>query len=226
MTAPVAPARTGAARGGTRRGLLAWVAAGVLGAALILLASGRVWAEVAYPPAPGATRSGTVALSGGDLAPVLSPLALACLAAVVAVLATRGLWRRVVGALIALLGAAAAVAAGQGASPSRAVEVAGPGGTLTGLAKTAVSAMPAWPIAAAAGGLALTAAGAVAAARGGRWPAMSERYERRGPRPDGAASGERGERPARSERSERSLWDALDQGVDPTEGEGPDGRQG
>ncbi|MFC4532884.1 TIGR02234 family membrane protein [Sphaerisporangium dianthi] len=222
MTAAGAPARTGVSRGGTRRGLLAWVAAGAAGAGMLLLATGRTWAEVSYPAAPGGgARGGVVALSGGDLAPVLGPLAMACLAAVVAVLATRGLWRRVVGALIALLGAAAAVAAWQGSSAAHAAEVAGARGTLTGLAGLVASPEWAWPSLAVAGGLVLVAAGVIAVARGGRWAGMSDRYERRGARPGGPGAG--GERPG---GSERSLWDALDQGVDPTEGDGPGARQG
>ncbi|WP_248964891.1 TIGR02234 family membrane protein [Sphaerisporangium perillae] len=215
MTAAGAPPRAGATRDGARRALPVWVAAGVAGAALVLFASGRTWAQVAFPAAPGGgVHTAPVALSGGDLAPVLSPLALASLAAVVAVLATRGLWRRVVGVLLALLGAAVTVGAWQGAFQAHMIAVAETRVTLTSMIDVVVSPARLWPVLAITGGLVLVAAGALAAVRGGRWPGMSDRYERQAP-PLGAA---RAERPG---RAERSLWDALDRGDDPTDAEGP-----
>lgn len=47
--------------------------------------------------------------------------------------------------------------------------------------------------------------------RGGRWPGMSDRYHRKG-----HASGGTGSVAAESAPSERALWDALDEGTDPT----------
>ncbi|MER7133794.1 Trp biosynthesis-associated membrane protein, partial [Streptosporangium saharense] len=64
-----------------------------------------------------------------------------------------------------------------------------------------------WPVLAGAGGLTLLAGGAAAALWGGRWPGMSERYERKGRETSvrtGAAGGE------------RAMWDAIDLGADPT----------
>ncbi|GII86332.1 hypothetical protein Ssi03_43220 [Sphaerisporangium siamense] len=196
-----------------RRALLAWLALAVAGAVLTLAASGRTWATVALGAGPAGGRAAPVPLSGSDIAPVLSPLALAALAAAVAVLATRGAWRAVVGAVIALIGLAVAGSALRGVTPSsRLVALAEEHTSVTGAAAHAAVAYSwAWPVAAVAGGALLLAAGVLAVARGARWPGMSDRYER----PGGSTA-----RPAeRAGQAERSLWDALDQGVDPTEGE-------
>ncbi|MFC4585584.1 Trp biosynthesis-associated membrane protein [Sphaerisporangium corydalis] len=191
-----------------RRALLAWLAAGAAGAALALFAAGRTWASVTLPGGPGLAPAAPVPLAGGDLAPVLAPLALACLAALVAVLATRGPWRRAIGVLLAAAGLAAAVASWRGVSASHAVSAALERATLHGDAARAVVAVTwAWPVLAIAAGIMLSAAGALAVARGGAWPGMSDRYDRPGP---SAAAPKPG-------RAERSLWDALDQGLDPTD---------
>ncbi|GGL10194.1 hypothetical protein Sme01_32450 [Sphaerisporangium melleum] len=206
------------ARGGARRALAAWVVVSAASAGLVLAAAGRTWVRAAYSGGPG---GGTrLELSGGELAPVLTPLALACLAAVVAVLATRGLWRKGVGVLTALLGAAIAVAAWRAVSPAAVAQVAGTRGALTGVPGLVTSTVQPWPALAVAGGALLTAAGALAVVSGGRWPGMSERYERRAA-PAGTRAGA-----GRPGGSERSLWDALDRGLDPTEGDGPTGRPG
>ncbi|RCG33037.1 TIGR02234 family membrane protein [Sphaerisporangium album] len=222
MTATRAPEAS--PEGRARRGLLAWLVLGVAGAVLALASSGRTWATITLGGGAGAARTPPVPLTGGEIAPVLSPLALAALAAVVAVLATRGPWRGLVGAVLGLIGLALAGAvAGGAASSSRLVSLAEERTTVTGADVAAVAHAWAWPVAAAAGGVMLLAAGVLAVARGARWPGMSERYDR-----PGGASGEDG-RPAagregRAGRSaERSLWDALDRGVDPTDGDA-DGR--
>jgi uncharacterized membrane protein (TIGR02234 family) len=204
----------GPAGGAARRALLVWVALGVAGAVLALFGSGRAWATVAFSGGPAGARVAPVTQAGGDLVPVLSPLALASLAAVVAVLATRGPWRRVIGILLTLFGLAIAVTAWRGASAAHVVEAAREHSTLSGTSGAIVSAAWAWPAITVAGGLVLLAAGVLAVARGGRWPGMSARYDR--PRPSsGGGSEPPAERPG---AAERSLWDALDRGVDPTDG--------
>ncbi|MEU9885749.1 TIGR02234 family membrane protein [Sphaerisporangium sp. NPDC051011] len=207
--------------GRSRRGLLAWLALGVAGAVLALASSGRTWATVALGGGAGVARTAPVPLTGGEIVPVLSPLALAALAAVVAVLATRGVWRGLVGAVLGLIGLAlaGAVAGGVASSP-RLVSLAEERTTVTGAATAAVAHTWAWPAAAVAGGVLLLAAGVLAVARGARWPGMSERYDRPGRGSGGSAPASEGRagRPV-----ERSLWDALDRGVDPTEGDA-DGR--
>ncbi|MFI9590904.1 Trp biosynthesis-associated membrane protein [Nonomuraea sp. NPDC052265] len=198
-----------------RRELWAWLALTVLGSCLVLLAAGQVWVRVL-----GGQAADAVAPTGGDLGPVLTPLGLAGLAGVVAVPATKGAGRRVVGALIALCGAGAA--AGTWAALASA--------TVTGWLRehNAVRAMaglpwepvPAWPVVAGLGAFLLLAGGVLAALRGGRWTGMSARYERAGEQPGDKATAVAA--PARRGHEDRELWDALDRGDDPTES--PDGR--
>ncbi|MET8865992.1 hypothetical protein ABZW11_23890, partial [Nonomuraea sp. NPDC004580] len=65
-----------------KRELWIWVAATVLGCLQVLVAAGQDWARV--------LQRGVAAPTGGDLSPVLTPVALAGLAGVVAVLASKG----------------------------------------------------------------------------------------------------------------------------------------
>ncbi|RBQ20377.1 MFS transporter [Spongiactinospora rosea] len=190
----------------SRRGLAIWVVACALGAGLTLFAAGRDWAKVTMGGVAGGPAS-TVPVSGGTLVPVLTPLALAAAASAVAVLATRGLWRRVVGAVLALCGVGAAVAAATGvsaASGPAAAEAAARQSALALSGQAAAQAVWPWPAVALAGGVVLALTGLVACVRGGRWAAMSARYDRPGSRREAAASGD------------RAMWDALDEGVDPT----------
>ncbi|GHH62183.1 hypothetical protein GCM10017673_00730 [Streptosporangium violaceochromogenes] len=188
-----------------------WVAACAAGAGLVLLASGRDWVTVTY-----GTRRVTVAAS--ELAPVLGPAAWAGLAAVVAVLATAGGWRRAVGAVMALCGAGVVVGAWSGVRPGAGLALAAEHAPMvagTAGAGRAVVAVG-WPLAAGAGGVLLLAGGVAAMVAGGRWPGMSDRYDRRGAGADGSAG-------PQAPATDRALWDAIDEGADPTAGpeEGP-----
>jgi hypothetical protein len=69
-----------------------------------------------------------------------------------------------------------------------------------------------WRPLAAAGGLAVLAAGILVTWRGPRWPAMSSRYSRAG----------RGK--AQPVADAGTLWESLSRGVDPTEQPGQPGR--
>jgi uncharacterized membrane protein (TIGR02234 family) len=208
------------------------------GAALVFLAARQEWARVvtaAAPPLP----SGSVPVTGQDLVPVTGALAVVSLAALAAVIATRGLARRLVGVLLAAagalaalavtahVGAAAVLAAAHGAGVSQAGSVTaggGPGGSAGGGAAGAVpggapgvsaaahvvmTGFP-WRPLAAMGALAVLAAGIAVAWRGARWPAMSARYERAG-----------GGQP-QPVADTATLWESLSRGVDPTEPPGPE----
>ncbi|MFI6319130.1 Trp biosynthesis-associated membrane protein [Nonomuraea sp. NPDC050556] len=171
-----------------RRELTAWIALTVLGSVLVLWASGRAWVE------SSTAGPGVITASGSELSPVLTPLALAVLAGVVAVLATKGLARRLVGALVALCGAGAAVAAWRATDTVTVLDAVG--GKITAWDTTV------WQWVAVLGGVLMAAAGVLAVLRGSRWTGMSGRYDRPGPR--------------EARQDDRSLWDALDRGDDPT----------
>ncbi|MGV9771567.1 Trp biosynthesis-associated membrane protein [Streptosporangium sp. NPDC003464] len=186
------------------RALWTWVAVCVAGTALVLLAAGRDWFTATY----GARK---VAVSAAELAPALGPAAWAALAAVVAVLATRGVWRRAVGVAMALCGVGAVVWAWQGSRAGAALEVAAQQIPMARTGDLDLAPAVAWPLAAGAGGLLLVGAGIVAVLKGAGWPGMSDRYDRHGSGPGGAAA-------AGGAPSERALWDAIDLGADPTVG--------
>ncbi|MEV5411781.1 TIGR02234 family membrane protein [Thermopolyspora sp. NPDC052614] len=211
--------------GASRRPPLVWALVCAAGAGAVLLAAGREWARVRYG-AGGGSPLGLVTLTGSDLAAYLGPAALASLAAVVAVLVARGMWRRLIGVVVALGGVAAVLGAFTGVRRDTILAAAAERSALSAAGGAAYEAGAAWPAVTVAGGIILVGAGIVAVARASRWPGMSERYERRGagspppargPRAAGSAPGSAAGSAmgARADR-ERELWDALDRGDDPT----------
>jgi Tryptophan-associated transmembrane protein (Trp_oprn_chp) len=181
------------------------IAACVVGAGLVLLALRQHWARVDFhapPPLP----SGSVPVTGQGLMPAAAALALAALACLAAIIATRGVLRRAAGVLLAGLGVWIAVmvsepvraasviaaAAGAGSPGGYAGSVAGGNSAIAGNAttgnglpvlgtatKVALDSAP-WRAAAVAGAVLLIAAGLFAAWRGPRWPVMSARFDRPG----------------------------------------------
>ncbi|ROT31179.1 Trp biosynthesis protein [Micromonospora sp. HM5-17] len=185
------PASTG------RRALTYAVLLCVLGAGLAVFAATRTWAVELIPrPAPLPARQ--VVSSGGDLLPWLPALALVGLAAAGAVLATRGVVRRCVGALLALVGLGVAA-----------------GGAYGGFAVARGEVSVGWPLLCMLGGVLAASAGVVTAVRGGTWPVMGARYERGRPDrvPEAAGAGGRVDAGRTA-----AVWDALDRGEDPTAG--------
>ncbi|MEV0899379.1 Trp biosynthesis-associated membrane protein [Actinoplanes sp. NPDC049802] len=172
----------------TRRGPLAAVLACLAGAGLALYAVTRVWA-VAVERRPGLSDLRTEQ-TGADTQPWLIGLAVVALAGTGALLATRGVARRLLGVL--LMTAAAGIVTG--AVLARVTLDPGAAGQAGWI----------WPVLCAAGGVAVGVGGLLAARHGHRWPAMSARYERRSPTETESVDGT------------RELWDALDRGDDPT----------
>ncbi|HWH00535.1 MAG TPA: Trp biosynthesis-associated membrane protein, partial [Pilimelia sp.] len=191
-----------------------------VGAGVALLAARMPWhVEVTAQPAP--LPEVRDVRTGAELRPWLPALMLVGLAAAGALLAVRGAARAAVGAVAVCCG------------------LAGASGALAVLAADgAVRQRAGWPVLTALGALALAAGGALAAARGRRWPALGARYDRRppagagsggaGPGRDGAAGpaaagpggadhGPAGGRRGRGAPSTVEAWDALDRGEDPTD---------
>ncbi|MEV6581020.1 TIGR02234 family membrane protein [Streptomyces sp. NPDC051582] len=192
-------------RGG-RRSVAVALLLGALGATVVLLASGRVWAR------------GTAAVGGGSLpltadgravTGLPAALAIVGLAALVAVFAVRGRSRLLVSGLLALSGLGAALAAVLAADDRQALDAQAARTTADTAAQVGALTHTAWPYITAAGGALILIAGLLALRFGSGWPAMGGRYERDGsPRPRKAAVVD----PDRPE----DLWKALDRGEDPT----------
>ena len=90
---------------------------GAVGAGLVVFALRQTWAHAIFtPPHPLPTQD--IPVTGQQLVPLAGALALAALACLAAVIATRSVVRRVAGAVLAALGAGAAVAVGAGVRAS------------------------------------------------------------------------------------------------------------
>jgi uncharacterized membrane protein (TIGR02234 family) len=186
----------------------------VIGAGGVLLVSTRTWQTIRTVRArPFATDLLHVSGRTVDAAP--TALALVGLAGLVAVLATRGVARRVVGALVAVAGvatvwrsAAAVPAVGEGRARvllhDKHEIVSG-----TGVVDQTVTTHPVWGVLSIAGGVLMLLAGALIAWRGSRWASMSARYETPAPAPDPDDDRARA-------RADATLWTALERGEDPT----------
>ena len=206
-----------------RREFMLALLAGAVGAGLVVLAVRQAWAHAVFTP-PRPLPAQDIAVTGQQLVPLASALALAALACLAAVIATRSVLRRAVGVLLAVLGAAtaAAVLASLRASAvlaaARASALSGPlGGSTTsgapsgGAVHEIVVAGPGqvimagapWRAAAIAGAIAIVLAGVATAWLGPRWPVMSARFERPSP--------------ARSRGTDSaSMRESLSRDVDPT----------
>lgn len=119
-----------------------------VGAALALISAGQPWTS---GPVDGSAAGSPSVSTGAALAPIVPAASLGALAAVGAVIATRGRARAAVGVLLALLGLAVAL------------------GAVTAEAGTS------WVLPAVLGGALQIAAGAWAATAGGRWPGLGGR---------------------------------------------------
>jgi uncharacterized membrane protein (TIGR02234 family) len=171
---------------------------GAVGAGLVVLAARQAWAQAVFTP-PRPLPAQDISVTGQQLVPLASALALAGLACLAAVIATGSWARRVAGGLLAVLGAGAAAAVGAGVSASvvlataRADAASGafggsttsgtsPGGAahgivITGSAGQAVMTGASWRAAAVCGAVLIVLAGLATIWRGQRWPVMSARFQ-------------------------------------------------
>jgi uncharacterized membrane protein (TIGR02234 family) len=184
-----------------RRSYALTLAACSAGAALSAYAVTRTW-SLHLTPRTGMTDLRT-ARTGADAEPWVIGLALVALAGTGALLATRGVVRRVLGALLSLAGAGIAA----GAVDARATVDSGSAGAGATL----------WPALCVLGGLVIVAGGVTAARLGHTWPAMSARYDRKPVAPSHRTPAARSAAgPDLAPADHRSAWDALDRGDDPT----------
>ena len=208
---------------------------GAVGAVVIILAAREQWAQAVFTQ-PKPLPAQVVAVSGNDLTPLASALAVAALAGLAAVIATRGVLRRVAGVLLALFGAGVgvavmtsvtaatvvSVAASKVASPeSAALSGTAPGSTTSGASDNggfvvsgsvghAVMSGTPWHVAVLLGALLIFVAGLATALRGPDWPVMSARYD--------APGGQDAHQAERSRALDSAtMWESQNGGEDPTE---------
>jgi uncharacterized membrane protein (TIGR02234 family) len=198
---------------------------GAAGAGLVVFALRQTWAQAIFTP-PRPLPAQDISVTGQQLVPLAGALALAGLACLAAVIATRSAARRVAGAVLAALGAGTAVAAGAGVraagvlATAQADAAAGalggsttggtsPGGAshaivIAGSPGQAVMTGAPWHVAAIAGAVAIVLAGLATVWHGPRWPVMSARFERPGQRPRQRAA------------DSATMWESLSRDLDPT----------
>ncbi|WP_017557886.1 Trp biosynthesis-associated membrane protein [Nocardiopsis baichengensis] len=209
---------TGTAAARAKREYTTALAATAAGAAALITAAGQTWATGTVEMA-GPLAAAPVEVDGAAAAPGAAAMGWAGLAAVAALLATRGRARTVAGALLAVFGAGALVGVWSGTRASALNASAAEATTAQG-DLGALHVAWGWPALAALGGAVLLAAGAAAALRGPGWPAMGSRYDRHGAPATTSQDG-----PA----DPADLWKSLDAGEDPTAepaaggGSAPDG---
>ncbi|MGI8393510.1 Trp biosynthesis-associated membrane protein [Leucobacter sp. W1038] len=194
------------------RSKLPLLAAVALSSGLALVAATQPWATIVL--VEGAAAAGALQVSGQDLNASLSPVAIAALAAALALTIAGKIFRRVLGILVAALGAGAiAVAVGVladpvGAAAGRIAEITAISGA-DQLALIQSSALSVWPLVTAIAGGALIVFGVLVVILSGRWGTAGRKYESR----TGADVAER----AATEPDRISDWERQSDGEDPSE---------
>lgn len=223
-----------------RREYLVTLLTGAAGAGIVLLACREQWAQAVFTQ-PKPLPPQVIDVTGNDLVPLASALALATLAGLAAVIATRGAFRQAAGVLLALFGAATgaavmatvtsaavlSVAASKVAAPGAAAVSGAAGSTTSGVTggsglvisgsvgRAVMTGTP-WHVTVFAGALLIFAAGLATALRGPDWPVMSSRYDAPGAQEERA-----GARLAAVALDSATMWESLSVGGDPTEGADP-----
>jgi uncharacterized membrane protein (TIGR02234 family) len=181
----------------------------LVGAAGALLVAVRTWQTV-ITDRPAPLHDDVLHLTGRTVDAAPTALALVALAGVVAVLATRGVVRRAVGAVLAAVGVgliwrATASAGAVSTSRARAL-VTDHHPTVNAVAVVPrVETSTMWPALTAVCGVLVLIAGLLIVWRGHRWQVMSARYE---------APADAQQQQA---KAATALWTALDRGEDPTD---------
>lgn len=194
------------------RSKLPLLGAVALSGGLALVAATQPWATIVL--VEGAAAAGALQVSGQDLNASLSPVAIAALAAALALTIAGKIFRRVLGILVAALGAGAiAVAVGVladpvGAAAGRIAEITAISGA-DQLALVQSSALSVWPLVTAIAGGALIVFGLLVVILSGRWGTAGRKYESR-------TDVDVAERAA-TEPDRISDWERQSDGEDPSE---------
>lgn len=187
------------------------VLTGLVSGVLAAVACSRPWLR-AVGDAAGVRV--TAEIRGTDAAPLAAALALVALAAWGVLLVTRQRVRQVAAVIgvLAAIGTTVVVAASFTDAHQVALRA------LNGRGATAVSALSRrpWYFLSAVGGAFQGAAFAMAFRRAPSWPAMGSRYDAPGGAGDRPGSGHPGEQTSGDPATDHDLWQALDEGIDPT----------
>jgi uncharacterized membrane protein (TIGR02234 family) len=229
-----------------RRALALTLLLAAVGAGIAFLATRQGWAQVRTTP-PRPLPASTQSVTGSAMVPYADALVVAGLACLAAILATKRLWRRASGMLLAIIGAglaasafavskAAAIAAvaatiGPASNPGDGSVTAGSGGAsaavpdvLSGSPHVTIGAAG-WQTLVVAGAALMIAAGILVAWKPGRLAVMSSKYDA----PAGPAAARQhpgqaqaapagGAQEAGQPADSASIWEALSRGDDPTAG--------
>jgi uncharacterized membrane protein (TIGR02234 family) len=183
----------------SRRTPAAAVVSCAVGGLLVLLASGRQWAQSTVHNVAGGEPA-ALTVTGHVVAPALPALGFALVALAAAILASKRVMRRVVGVVIVFVAAATI-----GVSFSARDDVSGAlEHREVGAQGLAVHASAnGWWVVAAIGGLLAVVAGVLTVVRGEQWSGLGAKYD--------------APNTARPTKDPAILaWDALDRGEDPT----------
>lgn len=206
-----------------RRGLPVSVAGLLAGGALALLAGSQAWLKVTVhrtQPLPDVVAD----LHGRTVEPATAGIGVVALAAAVAVIATAGLWRRIVGAIIVAAGAALVWRSTAGVHPTSARVLSlvsqHRAGTVLNSTDVDVTRVVVWPLLSVVAGVLVVLSGVLTLADGHRWTALSSRYEAptrtASDVPTAPVSATPEDRERARSAAAAALWSRVDRGDDPT----------
>ena len=177
------------------------------------LAAGRPWvtAVVGDGEGPG----GSFELTGSDVAPAAGALGVVIVAAALAVLASGGWFRRVIGLVVVLMALAGCWATFT--DPADAIDRTVAESVTFSTGEPVASDGTVWPWVALVAFVVAALLGLVVTRYGAAWPTMGRRYEAPAAGTVGAASGDAAGDTAGPEQTEADLWKSLDHGIDPTD---------
>lgn len=191
---------------GLHRLLAPVVVAGLSLGGFAYFAAERVWATATIQAVGLPTD--VVSVTGAEALPVVGAASLVVASASIALLATRGVFRRLVGGLMmasAIVGGASAIRNGDAVTAAVAAAV-NDSPAFTGENSPATIVTTMWPVLAAVALLSASAVGLLAIGASATWPAMGRKYDAPSSRS-----------PEANAEDEAEIWKALDEGRDPTQ---------